>query len=123
MAGVVCVIDCSKPADDPKQVSYRKLTRAEEAQRRRDHADAVVAARERGYLELRMTRDVLLRTTDHLEADRRWAVWRQKLRDLPATADPEKPRWPKPPGAVSCLYEFRMLWPRFDWTPLHKGPV
>lgn len=120
--GLVCVVDCSKHPDDPGQARYRKLTRAEQAQRRRDTAEATIASLERAYLDLRLTRDALLSATDHLDGKKPWATWRQKLRDLPAnTADPTRTRWPKPPAALSCLYTFRALWPRVDWSPLTKG--
>lgn len=117
--GQVCVTDCSKPLEE--QVRYRPLTKREQAQRRRDHADALADRRQFAYVSLRFTRDRLLQLTDHLESDPRWARWRQKLRDLPATADPEKARWPKPPACVSCLADYRTLWPRLDWSPLTEG--
>lgn len=118
---VRCVIDCSKPPDDPDQVSYRKLTRVELAQRKRDRADAERRAVARGFVEMRGYRDALLRATDHLESDKPWAAWRQRLRDLPSnTGDPAATRWPKPPAVVSCLYSFRALWPRTDWSPLES---
>jgi hypothetical protein len=118
----VCVIDCSLPPGHPDQVQVRPLTDAERAQRDRDVADGEQARRAQGFLDLRATRDTLLRLTDHLDRERRWQTWRQKLRDLPAnTANPEAASWPKPPAAVSCLTAYRGLWPRLDWTPLTKG--
>jgi len=118
-SGQVCVTDCSKPLEE--QVRYRPLTKKEQAQRKRDHADALVHRRQVAYVSLRFTRDRLLQITDHLDADPRWSRWRQKLRDLPQTADPEKVRWPKPPAAASCLADYREFWPRLDWSLLTQG--
>lgn len=110
---LVLEVDCTK-----QRMRYRRSTKVELAQALRDQAEGEARSRAQAYLHLRHVRDHLLRVTDHLEHKPMWAAWRQKLRDLPATADPEKPRWPKPPVAVSCLYDCRSLWPRLDWTPL-----
>lgn len=120
--GPVLVIDCSLPPGHPKAARYRRLTRAERAQRDRDRAEAAGDRRAQAFVQLRMARDDLLRLTDHLRGEPRWERWRTRLRDLPGlTLDPEKPRWPKPPTALSCLYPYRSLWPRLDWSTSTKG--
>ena len=112
----VCVIDCSN-----QTVTVRPATKRELAQAARDAKENAARNLRGAYLELRQQRDALLRLTDHFAGEPGWDRWRQKLRDLPATVDPEKPRWPKPPAAVSCLHDFRGLWPRLDWTHLTEG--
>lgn len=55
---------------------------------------------------LRVQRDMLLQTSDrYMISDypmtpakrAEWIAYRQRLRDLPSTVDPENPAWPKPP--------------------------
>ena len=116
----VCEINCSMP--EGKQVTMRPLTKAERAQQKRDLADHKKRAAGEAYVRLRVVRDSLLLLTDHYAGEPAWDRWRQRLRDLPsAVKNPEKPAWPKPPKAASCIADYRSLWPRLDWTPLTKG--
>jgi len=93
-------------------------------------------ARSEALLSLRRTRDELLRATDQFDLQtgekiaggkaqhQAWLKWRQQLRDLPAkTKDPEEPRWPTPPAAISSLVAFRGLWPKLDWSTLTGDPL
>lgn len=69
--------------------------------------DYDAARREEALQRIRVERNKLLLDTDWtqlpdvpMDADTReaWRLYRQKLRDFPATCDPFNPVWPEPPG-------------------------
>lgn len=119
---MVLVIDCSKPMTDKAHARYRPMTKAEQKQRAKDVKAALADSQRRAWLALRAQRDRMLSGTDHVEDSSAWEAWRHLLRDLPSkTTDPENPKWPAPPWALSTLIEFRDLWPELDWARLETG--
>ena len=129
--GGVAVVNASVPAGHDAHVVYREQTVEEKRQQKKDTADNAAFQRVDATIFLRLTRDALLRATDHSDLPNgekiaggkakhaAWLKWRQQLRDLPAkTKDPEEPKWPEPPAATSALLGHRGLWPDIDWGKL-----
>lgn len=96
---VKAVYDC-----ETRQLELEPLSGADKKQAKSDaaaHKDLLAA-------ELRARRDALLAASDWTQvpdaplsaaARKKWATYRQQLRDLPAkTKDPANPSWPKPPA-------------------------
>jgi hypothetical protein len=69
-------------------------------------AAAVEVAAEQALANLRTKRNQLLAETDYLALSDAtltddMKIYRQQLRDLPATSDPANPVWPTKPGGAS----------------------
>lgn len=137
--GGVRTENLSLPPDHEARVVYRELSADEKKQRQQDATDAVSFRNADTLLFVRMSRDALLRATDHFELPNAeaiagskakldsWRKWRQELRDLPSklskkksaeSLEPEDVKWPKPPAAISALLAHRSLFPDVDFRPL-----
>lgn len=130
------ILNGSLPTDHEAHAVWREDTPAEKRDREKARKANVAFNRADAMLFLRMTRDAMLRATDHFETLPNaqkiagtkakldaWLKWRQQLRDLPAkvkkTDEPEDVSWPQPPAAISSLVGHARLWPKLDWTKLH----
>lgn len=129
--GGVLIENCSLPFGHEARVVYREHSPEEKREQKQLAKDAAAFARADAMIFLRLSRDAMLRATDHFEMangekvaggeeeHKAWLAWRQKLRDLPAkTKDPEDVTWPEPPKAISSLIDMRRFFPATDFTPM-----
>lgn len=125
--GGVMIVNASVRPDHDAHVVYREQTTAEKRLHRETTKAQAAFNRADAMLFVRMTRDEMLRATDHYEMNpalagskaksSAWLKWRQALRDFPAKVkDPEDVTWPAPPEVTSVLLPWRRYWPKLSWS-------
>ncbi len=95
--------DCSYILGDYDQRNYKVVDGVVTA---KSQAEMDVIIDEENWGKLRDIRNDMLQRTDWTQSPdspltdakkQEWAVYRQQLRDMPSTADPENPTWPSQP--------------------------
>ena len=103
--GGSCIINAAVPPGEDGHTIWRTLSGEEKAEAKVRAREGLARAEQERVNRVRAEKHGLLRRTMHLVAPDEpqtdaWAAWRQKIREIPDTADPDDLQIPEPPAEI-----------------------